>query len=148
MNLNPAVWGSHAWFFLESIVIGMPEKLSGQEKMIYKNFFSSLEFLLPCTKCREHFHENLIKYPLTDEILSSKDSMMKWIVDMHNQVRIAGGQREKTVDEVISFYKDAYNTEKNEDSNTQEHSLLLIFIIVIAVIFFMHRNKIMKYLSK
>jgi glycosyltransferase involved in cell wall biosynthesis len=59
MNLNPKIWGPHAWFFLDSIILSLPNKLNNEQKIIYKNFFTSLQYILPCELCREHYKENL-----------------------------------------------------------------------------------------
>ena len=45
-NLNPNIWGPHAWFFLESIAIGYPDNPTKEEKIKAKNFFLLLESLL------------------------------------------------------------------------------------------------------
>ena len=80
MNLNPRIWGPHAWFFLDSVILSLPNRLNNEQKKIYKDFFTSLQHILPCQACREHYKENLKKYPLTDKVLSSKDNMIIWIL--------------------------------------------------------------------
>ena len=54
MNLNPKIWGPHTWFFLDSIMLSLPNKLNNEQQNIYKNFFTSLQYVLPCEGCRNH----------------------------------------------------------------------------------------------
>ena len=49
-----------------------------------KNFLLSLEYVIPCEKCRNSYSEHLKKFPLTDQVLLNRTELFKWIVDVHN----------------------------------------------------------------
>ena len=114
MNLNPYVWGPHFWFTLESIALGMPDKLEPNEIVIYKNFFESFKLLLPCFKCRLHYSLNLEDNPLTDEILKTKKSTVKWLLNLHNIVRKQSKQNIINHDETLKYYDNLFNNKKKK----------------------------------
>lgn len=84
--MKPEIWGSHAWIFLHSVTMNYPDNPTPQDKREMKDFFNSLKYVLPCEKCAKNFQRNMAKYPLTDKILSSRDSLIKWLIDIHNMV--------------------------------------------------------------
>lgn len=139
MNLNPEIWGPHAWFFLESIIIGMPEELDDTEKEIYKNFFNSLQFLLPCKKCRLHYAINLEENPLTDDVVGTRDAMFKWINKLHNEVRTRNGKQTKTVSETMNYYKSTYN---NNENKSDFKSCYIAIFFGILILFFIYSRTI------
>ena len=73
IDLDSKIWGPKGWFFIDSIVLSYPLNPTKIEKDQYKNFFYTFPIILPCAKCRVHFNEYIIKYPLNDQILSSKN---------------------------------------------------------------------------
>ena len=91
-------WGTYAWGFLESVALTYPSNPTQQTKMEYKEFFLSLQNILPCPKCREHYKENLRKYNLNDA-LEDRDSLVKWVIDVHNSVNASNGKRVLSYDE-------------------------------------------------
>jgi hypothetical protein len=138
MNLNPTVWGPHAWFFLDSVVMGMPDNPSPNEAAVYKNFFTSLQFLLPCLKCRLHYAANLEESPLTDDILASKERMLRWLYDLHNKVRVSNGQQPRSYDEITTFYNAAYSggTSRVHDAK----ACYLMIAVAVAILVYMARR--------
>ena len=81
--MNPKIWGPHAWIFLHSITFNYPSKPTLQDINHYKNFFNNLKYILPCNNCQNHYKNNIDKYPLTDEILSSKQKLINWLINIH-----------------------------------------------------------------
>lgn len=146
MNLNPKVWGPHGWFFLDSIVLSLPNKLSYEQKNIYKNFFTSIQDILPCEGCREHYKQNLIKYPLTDVVLSNKENMIKWILNVHNNVRRDAKKIPISVTQYFEYYDkqydDNYNKNKNKVSKDCNFKYYIsIIIILILILFIVYKFK-------
>jgi hypothetical protein len=83
----PNVWGPIYWNFLHSVITLYPEKPIDTDKDNFIVFINAFRNLLPCKECRDHFLLNLNKFPLTTEILSSRDSLILWGISMHNVVR-------------------------------------------------------------
>jgi hypothetical protein len=144
MNLNPKVWGPHAWFFIDSIVLSLPNKLSYEQKNIYKNFFTSLQDILPCEGCREHYKQNLIKYPLTDVVLSKKENMVKWILNVHNNVRRDAKKIPISVNQYFEYYNKQYDdNNKNKiskDCNFKYYISIILILILILFIFYKFKS--------
>ena len=84
--IGPETWGPVVWHALHYITLGYPDNPSEENKQKYKLFFSLLADVLPCSICANHFSDNLIKMPLSDEVLKNKESLIKWLIDFHNVV--------------------------------------------------------------
>jgi hypothetical protein len=65
-NINPSLWGACFWKAMHYITISYPDNPRERDKEHMGQFFRSVGNILPCEKCRVHFAQNLIKYPLTD----------------------------------------------------------------------------------
>lgn len=121
INLDSNIWGPSGWFFCDSICLSYPNKPTKQQKQYYKNFFYSLEYVLPCMKCRIHFKEFLKRFPLNDHILSHKKYLIMWFLHAHNNVnRIKEVERKSTnapsipIKEIkLKDYYDYYNQKYN-----------------------------------
>ena len=86
-DLKSNIWGPHGWFLFDSICLSYPNNPTKTYKDQYKYFFYTLPYILPCNKCRTHFKEYIQKYPLNDNILNSKNNLIKWIISAHNNVK-------------------------------------------------------------
>lgn len=84
--ITPDIWGPHAWKFLHYVTLGYPVNPTPEQKEEYKKFFMALSTVLPCSVCANHFAENYKKLPLTDIILSDREKLVKWLIDIHNIV--------------------------------------------------------------
>jgi hypothetical protein len=137
MNLNPKIWGPHAWFFLDSIMLSLPNKLNNEQKNIYKNFFTSLQYILPCEGCRNHYTENLKKYPLTDQILSNKENMIKWLLNVHNNIRKENKTIPISIKQFFEYYYKQYDEKKNKKKCNFKYqiSIILILLFLLLIIY-------------
>ena len=86
--MKPKIWGPHAWIFLHSVTMNYPDNPTHQDKKEMKDFFNSLRYVLPCEKCSKNLQFNMMKYPLTDNMLSSRDSLVRWLIEIHNMVNL------------------------------------------------------------
>lgn len=105
------IWGPAAWRFLHTITFAYPDIPTIEQKRSYKLFFEQLHNVLPCTICREHFKENLKKYPI-ESGLDSKDKLVKWLIDFHNEVNKSLGKRQYSYKEVYKLYDNNYSPTK------------------------------------
>lgn len=85
-NINPKIWGPHAWSFLSSIVESYGSKPTLEEKQHIKSFFELLKFTLPCTDCRDNFAQELQKFPLTSDVLANNASLRQWFENIKREV--------------------------------------------------------------
>ena len=103
ISIKQSIWGSHGWKFMHYVSLGYPSKPTEEDKKNYKTFYTSLQHILPCAKCANNYSHNLIKYPI-DNHLSSRDSLVRWVIDIHNQVNNETGKKEYTYEEALSLY--------------------------------------------
>jgi len=88
ININSNTWGPKGWFFLDSIILSYPLNPSFDDKKRFKEFFTLVKEMLPCAKCRQHYGDFVSKFPLNDEILSSKNKFINWFLKLHNNIRL------------------------------------------------------------
>jgi hypothetical protein len=84
--IGPDAWGPVIWHALHYITLGYPEFPTDEIKEKYKQFFTLLSDVIPCSICANHYAENLIKMPLDDKTMENKESLIKWLIDVHNVV--------------------------------------------------------------
>lgn len=99
---DPTEWGKYGWKFLHAITEGYSVSPTFDEKQSARNLVNSLPYLLPCNKCKINFKDHLSKRPLTDEILNTRSSFKKWMIDIHNDVNRSLGKRVYSYDEVAN----------------------------------------------
>jgi len=133
-NMDPKIWGESFWNTIHYIAINYPNNPSDEDKTNVKIFFVSLSNLLPCEKCRHHYKLNLIKYPLSDKILSSKMNLFKWTNDLHNEVNILTGKNKMTLDDAYSYY--ISNKSKNYIKYNNKYTIIVILILIIIVMIY------------
>ena len=47
-SIQPKLWGPHGWKFMHYISLGYPINPTSKDKINYKNFYYSLQDILPC----------------------------------------------------------------------------------------------------
>lgn len=82
------IWGPPTWEALHCITFNYPHSPTPQDRQHYKTFFEMLKYVLPCSKCREHYAKNIKegKTKLTDEVFTDRDTLTKWLYTLHNKV--------------------------------------------------------------
>jgi hypothetical protein len=151
--MNPEIWGPGAWLFLHSITLAYPNNPTQLDKENYKTFFETLKNVIPCKKCSYNYSKN-IKDNDISEHLDSKVSLVKWLVNIHNQVNIENNKKTMEYEDVIKEYKKIYNINKNSlfskdvstySVKTNNKLLMFIFIILILLLLYYYYNKYLRY---
>jgi hypothetical protein len=152
--MHPEIWGPHAWIFLHSISLNYPENPSELDKERYRNFFSNLQYILPCEKCAYNYGIKLKSNPIE---LDSKSELIEWLIKIHNIVNESNGKKKISNDEFMKIYQNIYNNqskpkkiEKIENKPQKigskknifnNNSLTIILIIIIMVLLFSLKKK-------
>ena len=74
--IGPDTWGPVVWHALHYITLGYPTDPSEDKKQKYKQFFTLLSDVIPCSVCATHYSENLLiklKFPIFFHIHSPKE---------------------------------------------------------------------------
>ena len=101
------VWGPHYWFFIQTMALTYPDFPNDVIKRKYYDFFSNLPLFIPDEKMGKEFSNMLDKYPVTP-YLSSKDSLVRWVVFIHNKYNEMTGKDEISIDEAMNRYYELY----------------------------------------
>jgi hypothetical protein len=134
-NIKPSVWGPHGWKFMHYVSLGYPVNPSQEDKQHYKNFYESLQYILPCKTCSKNYSKNLKDHPI-DSSLSSQGDLIKWVIDIHNKVN-------KEIHKPILGYEEADDLYLKQRSNLLDYGYkLLVLCFILCIIYFT-----MKYLS-
>ncbi len=99
---GPNVWGPYGWKFIHYITLGYSPKPTEEQKKIYYDFFILLAKVLPCSICGNHFTENMKLTPLTSEVLSNRENLVKWGIEMHNHVNKMHNKKIYTFEEGLN----------------------------------------------
>jgi len=102
-NIDTDLWGKHMWRSIHYICLGYPTNPTMDDKQRYSEHLTSLQYVLPCILCREHFADELKKFPLTDNVMRTRDSLLNWSILVHNSVNRRLG---KPLYNISNFYND------------------------------------------
>ena len=85
------VWGPPGWLFLHCITFGYPFKIDPtnaehvQKQRDYRDFFHLIGKVFPCRYCRDSYLLFIKDLPI-EKSLDSRDSLCRWLYDVHNKV--------------------------------------------------------------
>lgn len=112
MQFPPSVWGPFFWHTIHIIALAYPKNPTYTDKKCAKEFYESLAYLIPCPVCREHYKEHLISKPIST-FLDSRTDIIKWTIDIHNNVNKTLGKPEWTLEEVLLYYEKIGNRNRS-----------------------------------
>lgn len=127
----PDIWGKYAWNFLHLVTLDYPNHPTSEDKQNYYSFFYTLQYVLPCAKCRNNLSHHLKKYPLTNEVLMSRTNLVKWGIDLHNVVNYYTGKPMLTYDQAMNEINKLTHPEKTFFSD-----ILYIILVISALLIF------------
>lgn len=125
--MNPKFWGPHGWIFLHSVTMNYPKNPTNDDKNLYKSFFSSLTRVLPCEKCAYHYKQHIKADPI-EPALKNRDSLVRWLIKVHNKVNSDLGKPLYTYDQVIEEYK--YKLFNLERDDTLVYKVIIVALIL------------------
>lgn len=102
-SINPKIWGKAGWIFLFSIALTYEFK----NKESYKNFFISIENILPCNSCRKNYKKHI--NDLNDTVFNNKENLLNWLLNIKNEISIENKQPIITLDDMLN---EIYNNNK------------------------------------
>ena len=129
--MNPKFWGPPGWTFLHSITMNYSKNPSEIDKQIYYNFFKSLEKVLPCERCAYNYSLNLQKLPL-ESALENRDKLVRWLINIHNEVNKETGKPIYTYEQVIDEY--TYRVKNIDSDPTLVYKVVIICLIIFIIL--------------
>lgn len=144
--MNQNIWGSHLWFSLHTITFSYPLNPSNKDKEYYKNFFHSMQHVIPCSICKKNYKRHLIEHPIDDH-LNSRKKIVYWLIDIHNMVNAEIGKKIYSYDVIIKKYENVYNKsiELTDNPNVNKnynywnkYNIMIFLAIIILLIFIIY----------
>ena len=147
--MNQNIWGSHLWFSLHTISFAYPIKPTLIDQNNYKNFFVSLQNVIPCSVCQRNYKRHILEHPI-DKHLNSRKDLVYWLIDIHNMVNSEIGKKFMSYDVVLKKYENVYQKDlligKNMDydsadistnsiNNKNKYNLEYILLLILIIIF-------------
>ena len=73
--------------------------------------------------------------------LESRESLIKWVIDLHNLVNQKNSKKEYSYDEVKDLYQSKYNYSIKENESVESNmKFVLILILMILIIFYFFKK--------
>ncbi|MDA9846622.1 Erv1/Alr family FAD-linked sulfhydryl oxidase [Flavobacteriaceae bacterium] len=132
--VSPEIWGPPLWYQMHMKTFEYPNNPSQKDKDNIREFFRGIINLLPCEACKEHYIEFLQKRPIRYQY-DNRDSLIKWLIDFHNEVNSRTGKRVLSYQEARSIYEP--QTQNGGGSNI----IIFLIILIILIICFQKLNK-------
>jgi len=101
IGMGPETWGPIFWTTMHIVTLGYPVSPSADEKAGAAAFFNSLQTMIPCPICREHYAAFLAESPV-ETANGSRDELVFWAFTLHNKVNDRLGKRQITWDDFIA----------------------------------------------
>uniref|UniRef100_A0A6C0F464 thiol oxidase n=1 Tax=viral metagenome TaxID=1070528 RepID=A0A6C0F464_9ZZZZ len=81
-----SVWGPSMWHYLHTMSFNYPVNPTIEDKKHYRNFITSLRYVLPCKYCRMNLKTNLKQLPLTMANMKNRETFSKYVYNLHELV--------------------------------------------------------------
>lgn len=151
--MNPIDWGPSFWKILHIISLNYPDKPSYIQKKNIINFFTNLSNILPCNKCCINYKKKLKENPIENSI-NNKNSLMKWVIDLHNNVNKSLKKPLLTYEQALNkcYDKCSKNINNSIDNSIDNNSIsniryykfiigFLILVILLLLLFILKKYK-------
>ena len=102
IGMGPSVWGPIFWKTMHIVSLGYSNFPTETEQQAAIHFFESLQYMIPCPICKEHYKHNLELMPVKDAI-KNKQTLIRWMYNMHNAVNKQLGKPEYSWRDFIYF---------------------------------------------
>lgn len=81
-----SVWGPGLWHYLHTMSFNYPVNPSHEDKVHYRDFVKSLQYVLPCKYCRINLKTNFMSLPLKMKDMKDRESFSRYIYELHELV--------------------------------------------------------------
>lgn len=102
--MGPEIWGPYFWACIHLAALAAPVTFDSGTQAGYRQFYTSLQYVIPCKKCQEHLQANLAKLPIDNALVAGRDALFAWTVALHNLVNAATGKPEMELDKARELW--------------------------------------------
>ena len=129
----PEIWGPHYWFFLNTIAMIYPDYPNKNIQKKYYELIINFPLFIPIPNLSKQFSELLDKYPVTP-YLDSKESLIKWIIFIHNKINIILNKKTVNYNEFIKNYTEQFKDPKIKNINKKIKKKYIIYFLIILIL--------------
>ena len=146
--MSKVIWGKYFWKTIHYTALGYPNDPTLKDKNDYKTFYTLLSSVLPCNICRNNFIKNLENHPIDDNVLSSRENLLKWTIDLHNIVNGELGYPILSYPDAIDqlHSNDTKDNQLISNDPTKSNNYIFIFLLLFTFILLIIYYK--KYLKR
>lgn len=102
---DPKIWGPHLWYYMHYSAANYPNSPTAHQKHAMKQWLQSLSVTIPCGNCGHHFNQYIRKHQhRMDEICNSRETLFRFLVDIHNKVNQTHGKPAMSYKEAKSIF--------------------------------------------
>lgn len=127
--MNPEIWGPPLWYQMHMKTFNYNPKTSDKKNII--QYFENIKNVLPCEKCKKHYESYLTARPVKF-YLNSRDDLIHWLIDLHNEVNARTGKK-------ILSYKEARSLYETPSHLNIVIILILLLILLLLKIYFINK---------
>ena len=138
VSRDPRYWGSQFWFTMHTVAMFYPDFPTSDDMGNARNFFLSLQGLLPCVSCSQHYTQLLIQHPL-EPALRSKMELMRWVWTIHDAVNTRIGKKGPRFSEYFAFIQHA-NENKKAGLDPLMWGIVVAAVLIMLVRVFVRRQ--------
>lgn len=139
--MDPEIWGPKLWFMLHTISFNYPDNPSFDDMKYHQDFFEILVHIIPCATCANHYSEYISKNPPK---LSSKKDLIKWTIDLHNNVNQRLGKKIYTYNEAVNLIANSFTKEEKETKSFFKWYFVAILGILLLVAYYIYLRSLKK----
>lgn len=102
-------WGGDFWRVAHCVTFQYPvNNPTPENRALVRRFFDVFADVIPCSRCGLHFKSYMEESPLTDAVLTNRDSLSRWLHNIHNNVNRSIGKAEVSYEDAARFYLHDY----------------------------------------
>lgn len=125
---TPSQWGPPLWKEMHTRTFEYPENPNQSDRLRIKQYFHGVVQRIPCPACRIHY-KAWLRFNPVENVSHNKYHLIKWLIDLHNEVNRRTGKRVWSYQEVW----DLYSTGMPRDATrwlTMAALLVLVYILI------------------
>jgi hypothetical protein len=112
--MNVDIWGSNCWNFTHILLFNATENPNIEERLRYKNFFTILGELLPCSYCRISYSKFMKELPI-ELYWDTRAGLIYWWYLFHNKVNEKLNKSKPSFKSIVKIYELSRARCKTED---------------------------------
>jgi len=117
-KLSKDQWGRPLWFCIHTFALNLSNKITNEERIKYKAFMSSMQFVLPCPICKQHIKENLLALKF-DDYTDTNMRLFEWTVLLHNKVNTDNNKSVFSLRDALELYQTKDGSRGSEDGSLE-----------------------------